>query len=127
MWRNQIAKLPEYTEFGCGWFGVSFFHLCRVAELKSHANHFFFCFSQDSYGMAVYWIGPPSLQGSFLSGECLDAKFCRTEIDSALLFGAGQRELAKDFVAGGCFTTTWRDYRRLPRPDGGRWHPARVD
>ena len=39
---NQIAKLPENAEFGCGWFGVSFFHLCRVAELKSHANHFFF-------------------------------------------------------------------------------------
>jgi hypothetical protein len=53
MRRNQIAKLPQYAEFGCGWFGVSFFHLCRVAELKSHANHFFFCFSQDSYGMAV--------------------------------------------------------------------------
>jgi hypothetical protein len=53
MRRNQIAKLPQYAEFGCGWFGLSFFHLCRVAELKSHANHFFFCFSQDSYGMAV--------------------------------------------------------------------------
>jgi hypothetical protein len=53
MRRNQIAKLPEYTEFGCGWFGVSFFHLCRVTELKSHANHFFLCFSQNSYGMAV--------------------------------------------------------------------------
>jgi hypothetical protein len=25
MRRNQIAKLSEYTEFGCGWFGVSFF------------------------------------------------------------------------------------------------------
>jgi hypothetical protein len=24
-----------------------------VAELKSHANHFFLCFSQNSYGMAV--------------------------------------------------------------------------
>jgi hypothetical protein len=53
MRRNQIAKLSEYTEFGCGWFGVSFFHLCRVTELKSHANHFFLCFSQNSYGMAV--------------------------------------------------------------------------
>jgi hypothetical protein len=53
MRRNQIAKLPEYTEFACGWFGVSFFHLCRVTELKSHANHFFLCFSQNSYGMAV--------------------------------------------------------------------------
>jgi hypothetical protein len=53
MRRNQIAKLPQYAEFGCGWFGVSFDHLCRVAELKGHANHFFFCFSQNSYGMAV--------------------------------------------------------------------------
>jgi hypothetical protein len=43
MRRNQIAKLPQYAEF----------YLCRVAELKSHANHFFFCFSQISYGMAV--------------------------------------------------------------------------
>ena len=53
MRRNQIAKLPKYTEFGCGWFGISFIHLCCVAELKSHANHFFLCFSQNSYGMAV--------------------------------------------------------------------------
>ena len=63
MRRNQIAKLPQYAEFGCGWFGVSFFHLCRVAELKSHANHFFFCFSQDSYGMAVNFLS--HLTGSF--------------------------------------------------------------
>lgn len=41
MRRNQIAKLSEYTEFRCGWFGILFNHLCRVAELKSHANHFF--------------------------------------------------------------------------------------
>src|SRR6516162_3605978 len=40
--RNQIAKLPENSEFGCGWFGVSFHHLCRVTKLKSHANHFSF-------------------------------------------------------------------------------------
>jgi hypothetical protein len=50
MRRNQIAKLPQYAEFGCGWFGVSFDHLCRVAELKGHANHFFFCFSQIPMG-----------------------------------------------------------------------------
>jgi hypothetical protein len=25
-----------------------FFHLCGVAELKSHANHFFLCSSQNS-------------------------------------------------------------------------------
>ena len=56
MRRNQIAKLPQYAEFGCGWFGVSFFHLCRVAELKSHANHFFLCSSQNFYGMAVQLI-----------------------------------------------------------------------
>jgi len=30
-----------------------FFHLCRVTELKNHSNHFFLCFNQDSYGMAV--------------------------------------------------------------------------
>ena len=28
MRRNQIANLSENAEFGCGWFGVSFFHLC---------------------------------------------------------------------------------------------------
>jgi len=27
MGRNEIAKLPEYTEFGCGWFGILFYHL----------------------------------------------------------------------------------------------------
>ena len=42
MRRNEIAKLPKNAEFGCGWFGVSFFHLCRVTELKNHSNHFFF-------------------------------------------------------------------------------------
>jgi len=53
MRRNQIAKLSEYTEFGCGWFGVLYHQLCRVAELKSHANHFFSCVNQNSYGMAL--------------------------------------------------------------------------
>jgi hypothetical protein len=53
MRRNEIAKLPKNAELGCGWFGLSFFHLCRVTELKNHSNHFFFCFNQDSYGMAV--------------------------------------------------------------------------
>ena len=38
MRRNQIAKLPHYTELRGGWFGVSFFHLCRVAELKSQVS-----------------------------------------------------------------------------------------
>jgi hypothetical protein len=59
MRRNQIAKLPQDTQFGYGWFGVSFYHLCRVAELKTHANHFFLCFSQNSYGMAVK-VNPPN-------------------------------------------------------------------
>ena len=70
MRRNQIAKLPEYTEFGCGWFGISFFHLCRVAELKSHANHFFLCFNQNSYGMAVkhFTIADLSSPGCFHNG-----------------------------------------------------------
>jgi len=53
MRRNQIAKLSQNSELARGWFGVSFFHLCRVTELKSHANHFFLWFNQDSYGMAV--------------------------------------------------------------------------
>jgi hypothetical protein len=41
MRRNQIAKLSENAELGCGWFGRSFYHLCRVTKLRSHANHFF--------------------------------------------------------------------------------------
>ena len=53
MRRNQLAKLTKHTELAYGWFGISFFHLRRVTELKSHANHFFLCFNQDSYGMAV--------------------------------------------------------------------------
>src|SRR6516165_5237258 len=57
MRRNEIAKLSKNAEFGCGWFGVSFFHLCRVTELKNHSNHFFLCFNQDSYGMAVNLFG----------------------------------------------------------------------
>ena len=50
MRRNQIAKLSEYTEFRCGWFGVLFYHLCRVAELKSHANHFFRALTETPVG-----------------------------------------------------------------------------
>src|SRR5205823_8534345 len=53
MRRNQVAKLSQNSELACGWFGVSFFHLCRVTELKSHSNHFFSWFNQDSCGMAV--------------------------------------------------------------------------
>src|SRR6516164_2542449 len=53
MRRNEIAKLPKNAEFGCGRFGVSFFHLCRVTELKNHSNHFFLCFNQDFYGTGV--------------------------------------------------------------------------
>jgi len=53
MRRNQIAKLPKNAEFGSGWFGVSFYHLCRVTELKNHSNHFFLCFIRNAYGMAV--------------------------------------------------------------------------
>jgi len=53
MRRNQLAKLTKHTELAYGWFGISFFHLRRVTELKSHANHFFLCFNQDSYGMPV--------------------------------------------------------------------------
>src|SRR6516165_4934181 len=46
MRRNQIAKLSENAELGSGWFGRSFYHLCRVTKLKSHANHFF-CVSTE--------------------------------------------------------------------------------
>src|ERR1700737_4130591 len=53
MRRNQIAKLSQNSELGCGWFGLSFYHLCRVTKSKSHANHFFLCFNRNSYGMTV--------------------------------------------------------------------------
>ena len=53
MRRNQLAKLTKHTELAYGWFGISFFHLRRVTELKSHANHFFLCFNQDFYGTGV--------------------------------------------------------------------------
>src|SRR6516164_8745474 len=72
MRRNEIAKLSKNAEFGCGWFGVSFFHLCRVTELKNHSNHFFLCFNQDSYGMAVFsnccmeWILPRNVNGAWM-------------------------------------------------------------
>jgi hypothetical protein len=61
MRRNEIAKLSKNAEFGCGWSGVSFFHLCRVTELKNHSNHFFLCFNQDSI-----WDGCGILQLSFI-------------------------------------------------------------
>jgi hypothetical protein len=31
MRRNQIANLPERAEFGCGWFGISFFFFFHSA------------------------------------------------------------------------------------------------
>ena len=40
MQRNQIAKLSENTEFGCGWFGISFLSLLSGPELKNHSNHY---------------------------------------------------------------------------------------
>ena len=74
MRRNEIAKLPKNAEFGYGWFGVSFFHLCRVTELKNHSNHFFLCFNQDSYGMAVKWI-EASIESSELPQKRLERRF----------------------------------------------------
>ena len=50
---NEIAKLSQDRELGGGWFGVSFFHLCRVTELKSHSNHFFCPHIDPPYGMPV--------------------------------------------------------------------------
>jgi hypothetical protein len=66
---NQIAKLSQNSEFGGGWFGISFFHLCRVTELKSHSNHFFLCLNQNSYGMALsfFWSGHHDCRGNLWS------------------------------------------------------------
>src|SRR5215475_13130703 len=64
MRRNEIAKLPKNAEFGCGWFGVSFFHLCRVTELKNHSNHFFLCLTKIPMG----WLWT-SLNSSFVEPE----------------------------------------------------------
>jgi hypothetical protein len=52
MRRNKFAKLSENSELGCGWFGVSFFHLCRVTKLKTMPTTFL-CLKRNSYGMAV--------------------------------------------------------------------------
>jgi hypothetical protein len=50
---NQIAKLPQNSEFGGGCFGISFFfHLCRVTELKSHSNHFFCALTENPIELA---------------------------------------------------------------------------
>src|SRR6202011_2934437 len=63
MRRNQIAKLSQNSELGCGWFGLSFYHLCRVTKSKSHANHFFLCFNRSSYGMTVYLVRDYAISG----------------------------------------------------------------
>jgi hypothetical protein len=59
MRRNQIAKLSQNSELGCGWFGVSFFHLRRVTELKSHANHFFCALTKIPMGWL--WVSKGSV------------------------------------------------------------------
>jgi hypothetical protein len=50
MRRNEIAKLPQNNQLRCGWFGVSFYHLCRVTELKNHSNHFFSALTEEPMG-----------------------------------------------------------------------------
>ena len=42
MRRNQIAKLPEYTEFRCGWFGISFFSPLLSGRVKEPCQPLFF-------------------------------------------------------------------------------------
>src|ERR1700730_8146145 len=46
-----MARLQKNAEFGCGWFGISFYLLRRVTEVKNHSNHFFLCFNRKAYGM----------------------------------------------------------------------------
>jgi hypothetical protein len=65
MCRNQIAKLTQNRELGGGWFGISFVHLCRVTELKSHSNHFFFTLT-----LILLWDGCDFMMGSAQSGRC---------------------------------------------------------
>ncbi len=43
MRRNEIAKLPEYTELGCGWFGISFFSPPSSDRVKEPFQPLFFC------------------------------------------------------------------------------------
>jgi len=45
MRRNQIAKLSENTEFGCGWFGISFFSPLLSGRAKEPFQPLFFCFN----------------------------------------------------------------------------------
>ena len=75
----------------------------------------------------IIGLGHRAYKDLFSAANASMLTFCRPEIDSAFLFGIGHCESSEDFVAGGCFTTTRRDYCRLPRADGGRWHSARVD
>ena len=53
MRRNEIAKLPEYTELGCGWFGILFYSPLSSGRVKEPCQPLFFCFNQNSYGTAV--------------------------------------------------------------------------
>ena len=45
MRRNQIAKLSENTEFGCGWFGISFFSPLLSGRVKEPFQPLFLCFN----------------------------------------------------------------------------------
>jgi hypothetical protein len=47
---NQIAKLPQNSEFGGGWFGISFLQLCRVTELKNIPTTFFCALTENPMG-----------------------------------------------------------------------------
>src|SRR5689334_683012 len=77
---NEIAKLSQNRELRRGWFGVSFFHLCRVAELKSQANLFLPSNSSDC-GMAVQMDSMRSAADNGLcccteDETCASCRFC---------------------------------------------------
>src|SRR5262245_27890300 len=74
MRRNEIAKLPKNAEFGCGWFGVSFFSPLSSDRVKEPFQPLFLCFNQDSYGMVVQKFRVLS-QGDYIGRR--PPRFCR--------------------------------------------------
>src|SRR5258708_4420829 len=53
MRRNQIAKLSQNSELGCGWFGLSFFSPLSSDKVKEPCQPLFLCFNRKPYGTRV--------------------------------------------------------------------------
>jgi hypothetical protein len=53
MRRNQIAELSENTEFGRGWFGISFFSPLLSGRVKEPFQPLFFTIFPQGVKMAL--------------------------------------------------------------------------